>query len=159
MTNRTHPGFLLLVLTAGLSGCGGASTTSPTAPSAQPPPTPRLNPNGYGEYVVDVTLSGVVYEVTPTGRVPIEGVFLWSSEQAQATTDINGVFSMKPVWVCPCPWAPSVEPGITSIQWNKDGYEDPAGQPDSICPGRTEEGWRDVKINGDTRIEIELVRR
>jgi hypothetical protein len=78
-------------------------------------------------------------------------------------TDINGLFSVRPVWVCPCSWAPSVEPGITSIQWGKDGYDDPAGQPASILNFQpvhvTGGGWRDVKINGNTRLEIELVRR
>ena len=159
MTNRTRAGLLLLTLAAGLAGCNGANAPLPTAPSAQPQQPPRPNPDGQGEYLADVTLSGLVYEVTPTGRMPIKGVVLWSSEQAMVVTDIHGLFSVRPVWVCPCPWAPSVEPGLTSIQWNKDGYEDPAGQPDSIFPGRTEEGWRDVKINGDTRVEIELVRR
>ena len=111
--------------------------------------------------MVNVTLSGVVYEVTPTGRVPIEGVIFYSSEQALGATDINGLFSVRPVWVCPCSWAPSVDAAITAIYWEKDGYEDPAGQPDSIfCPGRVSgAGWRDVKINGDTRLDIELVRR
>lgn len=105
----------------------------------------------------------MVYEVTPTGRVPIAGVQLWSSEQAGGVTDINGSFRVRPVWVCPCSFAPSVEPGISSIQWNKDGYDDPAGQPASIFDpvpvAVTGSGWRDVKINGDTRLDIEVVRR
>jgi hypothetical protein len=37
MTNRTHAGFLLLVLAVGLAGCNGASTPSPTAPAAVTP--------------------------------------------------------------------------------------------------------------------------
>lgn len=159
MTSKTHTGFLLMVLAVGLAGCSGDSATSPTAPSAEPQQAPRLNPNGRGEYVVNATLSGVVYEVTPTGRVPIEGVVVWSSEQAMSTTDNRGSFSIRPVWVCPCPWAQSAEPGMTSIQSSKDGYGDPTGQPASIFPDREGEGWRDVKIIGDTRVEIELVRQ
>jgi hypothetical protein len=168
LKNRTHTGILILVLAAGLAGCDGAHPPSPTAPSTpQPRQTPRPNPNGQGEYVADVTLSGVMYEVTPTGRVPVEGAVFWSSEQASGATDITGRFHIRPVWVCPCPWASSVDAGITSIYWAKDGYEDPLGQPDSIFPesiifpgGRRKgEGWRDVKINGDTRFDIELVRR
>jgi hypothetical protein len=121
------------------------------------------NSGGDTYHMTDVTLSGMVYEMTPTGRAPIKGVVLWSSEQAMVATDINGLFSVRPVWVCPCSWAPSVEPGTTSIQWGKDGYEDPAGQPVSIfyfLPVLTTgAGWRDVKIYGDTRLDIELVRR
>jgi hypothetical protein len=75
MTNRTHTGFLLVVLVAALAGCEGASPT-PTAPSAaQPQQPPAPASGGRDTYsVADVILSGVVYEVTPMGRVPIEGV-------------------------------------------------------------------------------------
>src|SRR5687767_14419419 len=37
MTNRTRRGFVLLVLTTGLSGCDSARAPGPTAPSASPP--------------------------------------------------------------------------------------------------------------------------
>lgn len=165
MTNSIHTGFLPLVLAVGLAGCNGANTPSPTAPS-EPQPTLTLtlsHSGGDTYYMTNLTLSGMVYEVTPTGRVPIAGVQLWSSEQAGGVTDINGLFRVRPVWVCPCSFAPSVEPGISSIQWNKDGYDDPAGQAASIFDpvpvAVTGSGWRDVKINGDTRLDIELVRR
>jgi hypothetical protein len=74
-------------------------------------------------------------------------------------TDANGVFRVKPVWVCPCSWAPSVVADMTSVYWQKRGYEDPAGQPDSVfhLARYADGGWRDVKVSGDTRIEIELV--
>jgi hypothetical protein len=66
-------GVSALVLAGGLAACNGASPSSPTATTSIPPPqTPR--PNGHGEYVVDVTLSGVVFEMTPAGGRPIEGV-------------------------------------------------------------------------------------
>ena len=160
MTNRTHSGLSLLVLAVGLAGCDGTRMPSSTSPtSVQPQPTPR--PDGLGEYVVDVTLSGVVYEMTPTGRAPIGGVTVWSSEQAVGVTDANGVFRVRPVWVCPCEWAPAVEAGMTSIQVDKEGYEDPAGLPESFSsyvPGASN-GWRDVRITGDTRFDVELVRK
>ena len=110
---------------------------------------------------MDVTLSGAVYELTPTGRVPIEGVQFYSSERAVGYTDANGLFRVTPVWVCPCEWAPWVDAGITAIWVEKDGYEAPAGQPLSVFPwsGATTAGYRDVTINGDTRFDIELVRR
>jgi hypothetical protein len=164
MTNSIHTRCLPLVLAVGLAGCNGTNTPSPTAPS-EPQPTLTLtlsHSGGDTYYMTNLTLSGMVYEVTPTGRVPIAGVQLWSSEQAGGVTDINGLFRVRPVWVCPCSFAPSVEPGISSIQWNKDGYDDPAGQSASIfdpVPVTAGSGWRDVKINGDTRLDIELVRR
>ena len=70
-----------------------------------------------------MTFSGVVYEVTPAGRVPIQGVSFYSSEQAAGVTNNNGVFTVKPVWVCPYQWAPSVEANMTAIWFEKAGYE------------------------------------
>ncbi len=171
MTNRTHTGFLLVVLAAGLASCEGASP-SPTAPStAQPQQPPGPAGSGRDTYsVADVILSGVVYEVTPMGRVPIEGVRVQSDHfhvfpTPDVVTDSHGFFSFRPVWVCPCSWAPWVDAGITSIYVDKDSYEVPAGQPASIFGRRLDSNvrpdlrLRDVPINGDTRFDIELVRR
>jgi len=161
MAFRTSTMFLPVVMAMGLAACGGTSSSSPTGPSTiQPQPTPR--PNDHGEYVVDVILSGVVFEMTPAGRTPIAGVQFWSSEQAMGVTDANGVFRVRPVWVCPCEWAPLAEAGMTSIQVSKEGYEDPAGLPALFSPYAVpgvSDGWRDVKINGDTRFDVELVRK
>jgi hypothetical protein len=159
MAIRTSTSFFLWVLVLALAGCNGASSSSLTGPSPiQPPPTPQ--PNGRGEYVVDVTLSGVVFEMTPAGRVPIQGVSFYSSEQAGGVTDINGVFKVKPVWVCPCDWAPSVEANMTAIWFEKAGYEFPAGLPASVFvfTGGSD-GHRDVKVQGDTQFDVELVRK
>ena len=91
MDFRTSSRFLPVVMAIGLAACSGTSSSSPTGPSTiQPQPTPR--PNDHGEYVVDVILSGVVFEMTPAGRTPIAGVQFWSSEQAMGLTDANGVF-------------------------------------------------------------------
>ena len=160
MTNKATRS-LTLIFVVGLAACESTGSPSPTAPaSIQPLPTPRLN--GHGEYVVDVTLSGVVFEMTPAGRRPIEGVQFWSSEQAMGVTDAKGAFRIRPVWVCPCEWAPLAEAGMTSIQVNKEGYEDPAGLPPLFSPYAVpgvSNGWRDVKISGDMWIEIELIKR
>jgi len=120
--------------------------------------------------VADVILSGVVYEVTPVGRVPIEGVRVQSDHfhvfpTLDSVTDSHGFFSFRRVWVCPCSWAPWVDAGITSIYVKKDGYKGPAGQRDSVFrnplypDAPRDDGLRDVTINGDTRFDIELVRR
>jgi hypothetical protein len=155
-----------LALAAGLTGCDAAHPRGPSAPSAaQPQQTPRDT-----SAVADVILSGVVYEVTATGRVPIEGVQVMSDyfhvfPTADVVTDSQGFFSFEPVWVCPCSWAPWVDAGITSIYAVKDGYEVPAGQPASIfgrrlgSDVRPDLRLRDVAIDGDTRFDIELVRR
>lgn len=168
MTNRTHAGFLVLVLAAGLAGCEGASAPLPIAPS---PPTPPSAGSGRDTYhVADVILSGVVYEVTPMGRVPIEGVRVQSDyfhvfPTPDVVTDSQGFFSFRPIWVCPCSWAPWVDAGITAIYVERDDYKVPSGQPASIFGRRLDPGvlpddrLRDVTINGDTRIDIQLVRR
>jgi len=172
MTNRTHAGLLVLVLAAELAGCEGASSRSPTAPSG-PQTQQTLRPTGSGPdtyQVADVILSGVVYEETPMGRVPIKGVLVRSDwfhmfPTPDAVTDSRGFFSFRPVWVCPCSVAPWVDAGITAIWVDKDGYEVRAGEPTSTFndrPGTTappDSRLRDVRINGDTRFDIELVRR
>jgi hypothetical protein len=171
MATRTHTGFLLVVLVAGLAGCEGASR-APTAPStAQPQQPPGLAGGGRDTYsVADVNLSGVVYEVTPMGQVPLEGVRVQSDNfhifpSPDVVTDSNGFFSFRRVWVCPCSWAPWVDAGITAIYVEKDGYDVPAGQSASIFGRRLNPDvlpdlrLRDVQINGDTRFDVQLVRR
>ena len=159
MTNRTHVVFLLIVLAVGLSGCNRAGPTSPTLPQQTPipAPAPPTPPSGPGYHVADVTLSGMVFEVTPTGRVPIDNVRVFLSDDLDILTDANGLFSFTPVWVCPCTYPPWLAADHTIISVTKDGYTDPPGQPE--LPAYKGNGWRDVPINGDTRIDIELVKR
>ncbi len=161
MTIRTRTGLLLLVLAAGLPGCDGGRPSVPSGPSTLPPPqTP--SPGNSAFSVADVTLSGVVSEVTPNGLVPLEGVGVSNGEGEYAVTDANGFFSIRPVWVCPCSAQPWIEAGTTLLWLYQDGYDDPAGQPPSLFarglvnPGP---GWRDVTIDGDTRFDTQLVRR
>jgi len=165
MTNRTHTGLLMLVLAAGLTGCDGAQSPGPTPLPQQSPRPPGSGPDTFN--VANVVLSGVVYEVTPMGRVPIEGVRVQSDHfhvfpTPDAVTDSQGFFSFSRVWVCPCSWAPWVDAGTTAIWVEKEGYEVPAGQPASIFGANAQvkdRRTRDVTINGDTRFDIELVRR
>ena len=172
MTKRTFTGFLLLALAVGMAGCEGASSRSPTAPlTPQPPQAPRPTASGPDTYyVADVILSGVVYEVTPMGRVPIEGVLVQSDwwhmfPTPDVVTDSRGFFSFRPVWVCPCSLAPWVDAGVTALWVNKEGYQAPAGQPASIFSNRPggpyppDSHYRDVTIDGDTRLDIQLVRQ
>lgn len=170
MTNGTFARLLILVLAAGLAGCEGASSRSPTGPST-PQQGPRPTGSGPDTFnTADVILSGVIYEETPMGRVPIEGVLVSPDyfhvlPSANIITDSQGYFSFRGVWVCPCSWAPWVDAGITLIRVEKDGYTAPAGQPASVFRNPLypdmprDDHMRDVTINGDTRVEIELVRR
>jgi len=108
-----------------------------------------------------VSLSGVVYELTPTGRTPIAGAVVYcepcgDETHTFANADENGFYHFSGdlatgggVWV-----APGVPTPIVVGYYNKD-YEDPPGLPvTSRGPG-----WREVLIDGDTRFDIELVRR
>jgi hypothetical protein len=167
MTNSRQVWCLALVTGLIGAGCGGDGR-SPTAPSNS---QPRVGSNGVETYrVADVILSGVVYEETSMGRVPIEGVRVQSDSfhvfpTPDAVTDSQGFFSFRPIWVCPCSWAPWVDASVTLILVDKDGYEAPAGQPDSVFrhplypDQRRDPRVRDVTINGDTRFDVELVRR
>ncbi len=69
-----------------------------------------------------------------------------------ATADDNGFYHFPGelatgggVWL-----VPGVPTPIAVGSYNRD-FEDPPGQP--------RPGWRDVLITGDTRLDIELVRR
>ena len=162
MKFKTRTVFLVALLAPGVSGCDG-NVTGPTPPPAtitQPvlPPAPGFPAPAF--HVAEVTLSGVVFETTPNGRIPIGGVVVANGEGNAATTDANGFYSFGPVWVCPCAAQPWVEPGTTFLWVTKDGYVDPPGTPGSVFgSGVASPGTRDVKVDGDTRFDIELVRR
>ena len=163
---RLRVAGLLLFMSGGLPA--GCVSSSPSMPSSQQPLPTGSGPETVS--VASVTLSGVVYEMTPRGRVPVEGVqvigdYFHVFPTPNVVTDANGFFSFKPVWVCPCSWAPWVDAGITSIWVDKEGYEAPAEQPASVFSRRLDPGvrpdlrLRDVTISGDTRMDIQLVRR
>ena len=160
MTDRIGRAIVLLILALGIGACDGGRTTTPLAPAPPPPPSPPPPPPPPAAFsVVDVTVSGVVFEVTATGRVPIEGVNVANGEGSFAVTDAKGSFSFSPVWVCPCAAQPWVPPGTTFLWIWKAGYDDPPGQPVSVFGAVVGANARDVTINGDTTVEIQLVRR
>lgn len=148
--------FLIMALVAAGLGCDGGSPTSPTTsiPQArQPSPAPR--PAGAVAAFAEVTLSGVVYEVTPGGRVPIEQVAVYCEPcgietHTWAYTDANGFYSFFGVWLEPLP---------TRVNIGKDGFGDPPGLAVPTPPNPSGAGWREVRVEGDTRFDVELVRR
>jgi hypothetical protein len=156
MKNRTRAALVLLGVAIGLAGCDGGRPQTPTGPSTvQPPVQAPVPPSAFPPGALsDYTLSGVVFEMTATGRTPIEGVSVYcelcgAETHTQTISDSNGFYSFTGVW----------DAGVsaTPIWVRKDGYTDPVGfvTPPNL-PGP---GWRAVLIQGDTRFEIELVRR
>jgi hypothetical protein len=164
MRNRTL-GLTSLVVAFGLGGCGGYdSSVTPVTPSHVSPQTVVPAPGSLFPLVYTlrgVSLSGVVYELTPNGRMPIARAIVYCEpcgEQTHtfATADEKGFYQFSGdlasgggVWV-----APEVSTPIAVGLYNKD-YEDPPGLPTKGY----RPGWREVLIDGDTRLDIELVRR
>ena len=150
-------GSVLLVLACGLSGCGGSgSSATPLAPSPVPtqaaPPPPSSGSWLAGYTLTGVSLSGVVYESTPAGAAPIAGALVYcelcgEETHTFATADANGFYSFSGdlangggVWL---------SAGIrTPVSVRADGYEDPPAL-----------GGRYVLINGDTRYDMQMIRR
>ena len=172
ITGRALRAIVLLVGAPGVLGCGGADASwSPTAPSpvaqapaiAQsplppPPPQPPLR-YGASYFWYDVSVSGVVTELTPGGPVPVENVSVYCDPCCElghswSFTDSAGRYSF--------PAEPGLRGGIwlspgvpTSLQLSKEGYAlvGPEGVHLGGLMGRL------VMITGDTTFDIQLVRR
>jgi hypothetical protein len=159
LITRTRTWIACLLLVPGLAGCS-SSTEAPSAPS---PPVPSEPPVATGVSVLtDATLSGMVYEVvaeSPRQIVGIEGVSVYCEPCGESThnfadTDSKGHYVFpRGVWTEGRPSFP------VRIFVKKDGYQDPPGLPKTTPPNPSGPGWREVVINGDTRFDMELVRR
>jgi len=94
--------------------------------------------------IVTYTLSGVVFELTAAGRVPIEGVSVYCDSCGSpdghtfASSDDNGYYSFA--------WTNN---GATPLYVWKTGYQLAGPAPDRIV----------ATVSGDTRFDIELIRR
>ena len=85
------------------------------------------------------TLSGVVTEATATGLVPVENAEVWRLDEEQSgwdhnTTDKNGFYQLH-----------GLSDGSREATFSKEGYQ-------TIDQG-------DVPVHGDTRFDVQLVRR
>lgn len=158
LTSRTRTAIACVLLVHGLGACTG-STVVPTPAPPLPPVTPVPAP---GSVLADATLSGKVYEIVPAAplhMVGIEGVRVYCEQCGESThnsayTDSTGEYVLpRGVWT---EGRPSFPIRILVV---KDGYQDPAGLPRPTPPNPTGPGWREVVIHGDTRFDMELVRR
>lgn len=155
---RMLVGIPLLVLLVGLFGCGGDDplprpTPSPVMPEAiVPPPTGGANWLA-GYTLTGVSLSGTVYESTATGPMPVAGALVYCElcgeiTHTWATADANGVYNFsRDLATGGGIWLKAGQRTPVSVQ--AEGYRNPSGSPDQ----------RYVLIEGDTRSDLELVRR
>jgi hypothetical protein len=148
----------LLVLALALSGCGSPAPSIPVGPSPIPPqavapppvsPIPSWPPGT----LTAASLSGVIYESTPTGHVPIPGAVVYCELCGEIThtwaiADANGFYLFPGeiakgggVWLAPGQPTPILVRGVR--------FEE------QIFVGRS----LSVLIAGDTRLDVELVRR
>ena len=164
----------LFLIVQVLTGCGGGSVVrSPVAPSpvAAPPPQPTPQPTPPptpvvprwpdGHTLTAVSLSGTVYAISSAGRVPIPGVRVYcelcgTETHTFAVADANGFYIF--------PADLSIGGGIwlsgrrTPVFVENRGYTDPEGLPffQSVCPRNF--SCREVFIDGDTTLDIELIK-
>jgi hypothetical protein len=132
-----------------MSACG-ADTISPTVPfvptalvpaPAPPPAPPPLR--------VPYTLSGVVFETTSVGRIPVENVEVYcdacGSEVGHTAvhTDVGGFYRFG--------WTYD---GVNPLLVSKPGYR-------LVNPTRTsgQLEFKDAVVSGDTRFDIEIAPR
>jgi len=116
-----------------------------------------------GPRVAIYTLSGVISEETPTGLIPLEGVQVseYSCEEVSpappffsnscpvliyqtTTTDRKGFYSFSGLY----------SGKANSITPIKEGFEDPRTDPNG-----PEGNGQAVTINGDSRLDLHLIRR
>jgi len=155
LTTRARTGIACFVLVQGLVGCTGSSE-QPSPPVASLPVTVTD-----GSVLADATLSGKVYEVAADSprQIGIDGVAVYCEQCGASThnfayTDAQGEYIFpRGIWTEGRPSFP------IRVRATKDGYRDPPGLPKPTPPNPSGPGWREVVIHGDTRFDMELVRR
>jgi hypothetical protein len=140
------------------TGCAGSAPAAPSDASSSVPAV-VLPPAPSESVLADATLSGMVYEVIDGQRRGIAGASVYCEPCGESThnftdTDSNGEY-IFPHGV----WTEGRVGFPTRVLVRKDGYGDPPGLPKNTPPNPSLPGWREVVINGDTRFEIEMVRR
>jgi hypothetical protein len=150
---RVYAVATALVLATLVLACSDDTTPSPIAPTPpQTPTTPTPAPPG-----TLYTLSGVVFEVTSAGNMPLQGVEVYCEPcgppdgHSLQQTGADGVYSFA--------GAGGVAPGRIRMLLAERGYILP-NQPDMSGPDGT--GWMGsvtVPVTGDTRYDIQIMQK
>lgn len=143
MRATTRIAVLVLALALG-AGCNSAERFVPSAPTPPPAPPSANPPIVPGPFL----LSGVVFEMTPTGRTPVENVQVYCDACGEGhlsvQTDASGSYRMS-----------GVLRGSYPILVHKAGYD----VIDSLDAFGGWSGRRVVTVSGDTQFDIEVRRR
>jgi len=134
MTKKRAWCVVMLVIFASACSGGNSATTSPS-PLPLPAATTAPTVPGLG------MISGVVSEMTPSGRLPIEGVYVTGAWDYPVNTDDKGSFTLSDCGDSPCRFQNGER---VTLYLSKDGYQ---------------QNTTEVTVNGDTRLDIQLVRR
>lgn len=132
-----------VVMTLTVTACGDGNGAIPTATAPTPTPAPGST----------FALFGVVSELTANGIVPVEGVTMYVAScdasarggcafDKRVTTNTQGAYIVERVY-----------PGSAGVWVEKTGFQLPEGVK---VDG---EGVQTVMVKGDTRFDIQLVRR
>jgi hypothetical protein len=162
VTIRTRLGMGSLVLVLTVAGCTDSLAPAPLPSSPSVASVIATVPTPTASVLMDVTLSGMVYEVVgdpPGQRRGIENVSVYC-EPCGVSTHNFAYTDSKGEYVFPRGvWTEGRGSFPTRIWMTKDGYQDPPGLPKTTPPNPSGPGWREVLIAGNTRFEMELVRR
>jgi hypothetical protein len=121
----------LMCLALSMAACSGGSAPGPTSPTQARAPEPTY------------TLSGVIVAETATGLVPIEGVGVQVNMTKAAFTDASGFYSIPGLILTGLAPNVSIGPFNAVTAWKPTYLND----------------TRTVTISGDTRHDIQLIRR
>ena len=159
-------GAAVTALVASVACSCYAAPTSPTTVSAQPTPVPAQRAPLSNDLFVRMpwSLTGLVFETTSSGSgyAPVLGVTVYCDACGEfghtwTTTDASGFYRFS--GDVAGGGGVGVAPGTTTyLIVDKEGYKDPAGLPATFWGG-SRPGFRELTMRGDTRFDIELVRR
>jgi hypothetical protein len=152
MLARTAAAVAFTVLMIGCSSTPSSPSAATPSPTLTPAPAPPPRTAGIANRV----LSGAVVEITPSGRIPVEGVAIYLEtcsldncpdiKAYEVKTDRRGEYRISGVF-----------DGQLNFLWATDAvYKMADPMPLGTCPDNCD---RLVTVSGDTRLDIELMRR
>jgi hypothetical protein len=152
-THTQAAAFTAVIMVATLvSGCGTEMARGPVTPTPTSAPTPASSSSA-----MRYSVSGVVFEVTAAGDIPVKGVEVYCDPcgpfgHSARFTDADGRYSFAGE-------EGSVAAGTIPLLLAKEGYKLPH-QPDQSGPSRL--SWMGsvaVVVSGDTRHDIHITRK